>query len=172
MKEPSETKMFPHLTEAEIASARQIIGALKITRDAVEGITWYQLETGYDTSVFLYVGVFPSGDRVLRFKMRYYGEHWLFVKTLLVRVDDELVTIEPTKEMDRKSGSGHVWEIFDEPADDNIDTIVKMIKSRNCILRFKGEDSSEDYDVNYASKANMARMILIYRYLGGNFEKK
>ena len=171
-KEPGKTNIFPALTQAERAKAQQIIRGMDITRDEVENVTWYEHPGKIGMDVSLYVGVFPSGNPVLRFKMRYQGDDWIFIKQFLVRADSELLTIKPKEELDRQNSDSHVWEIYDEPVGDNIDTILKIINSRKCIIRFEGEKYYYDYRVtDRGAESSMAQVLLVYRYLGGNFEK-
>jgi hypothetical protein len=66
---------------------------------------------------------------------------------------------------------GDILERYLEPADDNIATIFKMIKSQKCIVRFDGEKYYSDYTLTHADKLGMSKMILVYRFLGGNFDK-
>jgi hypothetical protein len=83
-----------------------------------------------------------------------------------------LLTIKPKKELDRQNSDGHVWEIYDEPAVENIDTILKIVNSRKCIIRFEGEKYYFDYRVtDRGAESSMAQVLLVYRYLSGNFEK-
>jgi predicted RNA-binding Zn-ribbon protein involved in translation (DUF1610 family) len=165
-------KMFPPLTSAEVTQAKQIItDKMNVTHDDVKDTTCYQFNYGYETSVSLYIGVTPNQTAFLRLHMWYYGDHWIFTKQFLVRADNELLTISPKKEMEQKNGGSDVWEIYDEPAEENINTIYKIIRSKSCTVRFDGDHSYSDYTITDGDRVNMADSILAYRYLGGNFEK-
>jgi len=167
-------KMFPALTPEESTNAQQIITGetgMKVTHDNVTDITWYLFNDGYVTSVGLYLGKSPNQTPFLRLNMRYYGDDWIFTKRFLVRADNELLTIEPKEEINHKIGSGCVWETYDEPAEVNLDTVFKIIKSRSCVVRFNGDHSFSDYNVTDGDRERMNEAILVYRYLGGNFEK-
>jgi hypothetical protein len=113
------TQNLPALTETEIEQARSLVTGLNSRTDDIEGTTWYSPDPAdnYKTAVYLYIGQKQTGEPWLRWKIRYYGEDWLFIRRYRVKIDDaEAVTVLPTKEIKRENSGGSVWETFDEPA--------------------------------------------------------
>src|ERR1035437_4602818 len=110
---------LPALTEDEGHAAKRLMGSLRVKKDDIEGITWYSPDAadGYKTAMYLYIGKKGTGEPWLRWKIRYYGDNWLFIRKYRIKIDQEdAKTLLPTEQIKHDTGNGSVWEIFDEPA--------------------------------------------------------
>lgn len=162
---------YPPLTEAEKSQARAAMSVLKVKTDKVKDIVWYEFEEPLlQSQAYLYIAYTKPKGASLRLLIEYYGDDWIFMRRFPIRVDDKLFTITPSGKMARDNTADHVWEIYDEPVGSNIEIIEKIITSRSAILRMEG-DRDYDMELSALQKIRLAQMILVYRYLGGNFDR-
>jgi len=159
--------MLPVLTEAEKQEAQTLLHVLNSKKDDIEGITWYSPEDGYKSAVYFYIGKKEVGEPWLRWKIRYYGDDWLFIRRYRIKLDDaEAVSLVPTKDLKRDTGSGSVWETFDESASSHTHLINQMLSSRSVYLRMEGTEGVRDLNLDLGQ---MRDVLLVYRYLGGEW---
>jgi hypothetical protein len=157
--------IFRPLTEGEILDAEEAVSSLQVTHDDVKDITWY--DTAHNdaaTSIRLYMGRFPTGNAVLRLKMRYVGRDWIFTERFLIKADKDHITIVPEDQMDRDVADGHVSETYDEPAKNNLTAVERILGSQDCTVRFDGKTVYSDYQITDYDRNQMRKMVLAYRY--------
>jgi hypothetical protein len=166
------TQNLPALTETEIEQARSLITGLNSRTDDIEGITWYSPDPAhdYDTAVYLYFGRKQTGQPWLRWKIRYYGDDWLFIRRYRIKIDDaEAVSVLPTKEIKRDNSGGSVWEIFDESAEDHAHILNQMLAGNTAHLRMEGTQGHKDVELGPEQLQRMRDVLLVFRYLGGTW---
>jgi len=167
------TQNLPALTEAEVQQAKSLLDSLRSKRDDIEGITWYspKVGDGYKTAVYLYLGQDQTGQPWLRWKIRYYGDGWLFIRRYRIKIDDaEATTLLPTKPIKQDMGSsGSVWETFDEPADKHAQLLNQMMAGNTAHLRMEGTEGRKDIELDAGQLQQMRDVLLAYRYLGGTW---
>src|SRR6266446_3219456 len=161
---------LPALTEDEGQAAKRLMRSLRVKKDDIEGITWYSPDVadGFETAVYLYIGKKGTGEPWLRWKIRYYGDNWLFIRRYRIKIDqEEAKTLLPTEQIKHDNGSGSVWEIFDESATDHAHLLNQILASKTTYLRMEGTDGVNDMDLGPQQLRQMRDVILVYRYLGG-----
>jgi hypothetical protein len=166
------TQNLPALTETEIEQARSLVTGLNSRTDDIEGITWYSPDSAdnYKTAVYLYIGQKQTGQPWLRWKIRYYGDDWLFIRRYRVKINDaEAVTVLPTKEIKRDNSGGSVWEIFDESADNHAHVLNQMLAGNTTHLRMEGTKGYKDIQLGPEQLQGMRDVLLVFRYLGGTW---
>jgi len=167
----TSVRLLPPLTEEESAQAARLRGTLESRRDEIEGITWLspRVADGYKTAVYLYIGQ-KSSEPWLRWKIRYYGDDWLFVRRYRIKMDDsEPTTLLPTEEIDRDNSGGSVWETFDEPAIKHADIIDRILSSHTTYLRMQGSEGIKDVELGPSDIQKMRDVLLVFRSLGGKW---
>jgi hypothetical protein len=165
---------LPPLTEAEKVEAQKLVDTLEEKKDEIEGIRWYTpgAAGGYRTSVYFYMGKKNAGEPWLRWKIRYYGDKWLFIRRYRVKVDDaEAVTVSPTAEIKHETGSGSVWEVFDEAALDHANVLNQMLASQKILIRMEGTEGVEDIELTPEMLKQLHDVLLVYRSMGGKWPK-
>jgi hypothetical protein len=166
------TQNLPALTETEIEQARSLVTGPNARTDDIEGITWYSPDPAdnYKTAVYLYIGQKQTGQPWLRWKIRYYGEDWLFIRRYRLKIDDaEAVTVLPTKEIKRENSGGSVWETFDEPANKHAHPLNQMLAGNTTHLRMEGTQGHEDIELGPEQLQRMRDVLLVFRYLEGTW---
>ncbi len=161
------------------------MATMEVEKDDIEAITWYSpiLEvekydlgrstmhfrsSGYKTAVYLYMGKKERSVPFLRWKIRYYGDRWLFIRRYRIKIDqEEARTLLPTAPIKRDTSGGSVWETFDEPANKHAPLLNQMLASKTTYLRMEGTGGVEDIELGPEHLQRMRNVLLVYRYLGG-----
>jgi hypothetical protein len=167
----TETNL-PPLTATEMEQARRLITGLNSRTDEIEGITWYSPDPAhnYHSAVYLYIGRKATGQPWLRWKIRYYGDDWLFIRRYRIKIDDaEAVTVMPSKEIKRENSDGSVWETFDESADDHADILNQILAGNTTHLRLEGSEGYKDIQLGPEQLQRMRDVLLVFRSLGGTW---
>jgi hypothetical protein len=164
---------LPALTDTEAQQAKSLLDELRVKRDDIEGITWYSPEPrdSYKTDVYLYIGQKQVGQPSLRWKIRYFGDGWLFIRRYRIKIDEaEAATLLPTKSLKHETGGdGSVWEIFDEAADQHAHLLNQMLAGNIVYLRMDGTEGHNDIELGAEQLQRMRDVLLVYRYLGGTW---
>jgi len=166
------THNLPALTETEIEQARNLVTGLNSQTDDIEGTTWYSPDPAhnYKTAVYLYIGQKQTGQPWLRWKIRYYGKDWLFIRRYRVKIDDaEAVTVLPTGEIKRDNSGGSVWETFDELADKHAHVLNQILAGKTTHLRMEGSEGNKDIELGPEQLEEMREVLFVFRYLGGTW---
>lgn len=165
-KDQAEEKKVAREKEARLAEATR---KMSKDYDKVEGITWYKDASThpYFSSLHLYYGKKGSGSPWLRMRLRYYGDDWVFAKSFVVVADGQRYE-RNNLEFQHESGSGSVWESFDESASDADLTMVKaVISSKEAILRFSGDQHNNDHQISSQEKKALQNVLDAYVASGG-----
>ena len=167
------TQNLPGLTDAEKQRAASLLSRLNSKRDDIEGTTWYSPDPvdDYKTAVYLYIGQKQTGQPWLRWKIRYYGDGWLFIRRYRIKIDDsEPITLLPTKSIKQDTGSsGSVWETFDEAAEKHAHLLNQILAGNAVHLRMDGSEGHNDIELGADQLQQMRDVLLVYRYLGGTW---
>ena len=158
----------------ELAEKRRLANATKklmSTYDKIEKIRWYHdraTRNSYGSRMYLYLGKEKDSLPWLRFRLRYYGDSWLFIEKYIIQVDGKNYTYIPTETPKQEIASGgSVWETIDVSLDKNIKKIIKaVIKSKSAVIRFQGKNIS-DHTISSREKQGMKEIIDAYEALGG-----
>ena len=112
-------------------------------------------------------------SRSRRWKIRYYGDDWLFIRRYRVKIDDaEAVTVQPTRDIKRENSGGSVWEAFDELASNHADVLNQMLAGNTTHLRMEGSEGHEDIQLGAEQLQRMRDVLLVFRYFGGTWPAK
>ena len=166
------TQSLPDLTKVEREQAKDLLANLDTRNDEIEGITWYSpLEArGYGTAIYLYIGKKQDSKPWLRWKIRYYGDDWLFIQKYRIKIDDQdAITLLPERSLKRDNKDGSVWEIFDEGADVHAGLLNSILAGNAVYLRMEGSSGINDVELNPQQRQQMQNILLVYRYLGGTW---
>jgi hypothetical protein len=163
---------LPALNATEIEQAKSLITGLSSRLDGIEGTIWYSPDPAdnHKTAVYLYIGQKQARQPWLRWKIRYYGDDWLFIRRYRVKVDDaEPVTVLPMKEIKRENGGGEVWETFDEAASEHAHVLNQMLSGNTTYLCMEGSEGRKDLTLGPEQLQRMGDVLLVFRYLGGTW---
>jgi hypothetical protein len=148
--------------------------------DKLEGITWYQDKTSPQytnyNGFFLYIGDRGYNYPILRLRIQYKDNNWLFIEKYIIYIDGlNYKTIE-TKygDVERDNGSGGVWEWLDIPINNDSEDIVNdfdliraIINGEDVKIKFIGKQYSKIKTITKTQKYALQNVLEVYKVLGG-----
>ena len=138
---------------------------LKINKDEVD-YQFFISPTGdiLRSEAKLYIG-FNNTATWLRFKVKYYGDDWLFVKTFKVAADDYRWQSQGY-EFKRDNSSGSVWEWIDIPANEKeIEVAKKLAGANKAVIRFQGSQYYSDQTLQNDQKEGIKTVLELYKLM-------
>jgi DNA-directed RNA polymerase subunit RPC12/RpoP len=151
----------------------QAIAKMRQEHDDVEGITWYADKSTVKhinaNSFHLYIGKHKSGNVSLRMKIQYAGSNWLFIHKYIIKADNQIFEIIPSKL--ERDNYATVWEWSDDPINRHRYEIVQaVIKSKNAKIRHEGKTYQKDRIISNSEKVALRNVLNAYQALGGKFD--
>jgi len=114
----------------------------------------------------LYIG-FNDQDQWLRFKVKYYGDDWLFVSSYKVAADDYRWQ-SPKLNFERDHSSGSVWEWIDVSAKNKeIEVAKALANAQKATIRFQGNQYYSDKQLQDDQKNSIKKILKLYSLMGG-----
>lgn len=131
---------------------------MTIKKDEIEKLSWYipkSMAKEFKTHTMLYFGrKFGSSSNNMRLKTVYHADSWLFIKSMIIVIDDEQFPFENIK-FTKDNGSS-IWEWNDmQVTIEMYSMIEKMIKSKKTVIRFYGDKYKHDHIVSQREKQAM-----------------
>ena len=169
--------------EKEMAEKMRLTNAtkkLESSYDKIEKITWYKdkylnsvayaLKSEGPSRIELYMGKMKEGLPWLRFKIKYYGDDWVFLENYIIYIDGQKHILIPPVKPEKDNYGGSVWESNDLPVTEEIKQIIKkVISSKEAIIRYIGQNSGFDYVITKVEKDAIRNVIDGFEALGGKF---
>jgi len=138
-----------------------------IERDEIEDRYFIQ-PTGslLRSDVRIYIGA-NAQKTWLRFKVKYYGDDWLFVSSYIAAADDYRWQ-SPKMKFERDHSSGSVWEWVDISAGAKEVEVAKALSSaQKATIRFQGSQYYDDVTLEEDQKQSIKTILGIYKEMGG-----
>lgn len=167
------------INEAKLKSIRSLVARFggkallaellldaEIERDAVEDRYFIQPPGSLlRPDARLYIGV-NAQKTWLRFKVKYYGDDWLFVNGYKVAADS--YRWQSAKlEFERDHSSGSVWEWVDVAAGaKEIEVANALSLAQQATIRFQGNQYYEDVTLDEDQKQSLKAILTIYKEMG------
>lgn len=112
----------------------------------------------------LYIG-FNDKDEWLRFKIKYYGDDWLFVSSYKIAADDYRWQ-SPKAPFERDHSSGSVWEWSDVAASDKYIEVAKALaNSAKSTIRFQGNQYYSDKQLQDDQKEGIKSILKLFQLM-------
>lgn len=112
----------------------------------------------------LYIG-FNDKDEWLRFKIKYYGDDWLFVSSYKIAGDDYRWQ-SPKVSFARDHSSGSVWEWSDVPASEKYIEVAKALaNSAKSTIRFQGNQYYSDKQLQDDQKEGIKNILKLFQLM-------
>jgi hypothetical protein len=136
-------------------------------------IAWIKHETSpkfvNKNGIYLYFGLKDKKPTILRFRIQYYADEWVFIDSYDFSIDGQVYTYYPI-EVERDNDNT-IWEWLDEPVNQESFKIIKaIINSKSAKVRFKGSQRFDSRVISQAEKNAMADIIDFYRYVHGDMD--
>ena len=131
------------------------VGKMRVGRDDVEGITWYEHPTAPGTFnktwLVLYIGKRDGQQPWLRLRFQYASSDWLFINGVTVVADGTRYDLNNLS-FDRDNSST-IWEWHDRtPTPRDIQMLEAVARSREATIRYRGQQYVRDIAVSAEEK--------------------
>jgi hypothetical protein len=170
LREPDKLQAAPIVrmtaTERQLLVQKSTKG-LAETQDKIEKVSYFEANksTVAHTKVGAYIAVGREGPAQLRAVADYSGKRWLFVKTIKILADDEVVLDRQIARTDlrRDNGSDWVVENIDFAADASTFTALeRVVNSKTATIRYAGPDRRHDHTITAKERAELRRVLDAY----------
>jgi hypothetical protein len=169
-KEPDKPQAAPiapmTANERQLLTQKSTKG-LAETQDKIEKVSYFEANksTVARTKVGAYLAIGKEGPARLRAVADYSDKRWIFVKTIKIMADDEVVLDRQISRTDirRDNGSDWVVENIDFAADASTFTALdRVAKSKTATIRYAGQDRRHDHTITPRERAELRRVLDAY----------
>ena len=155
--------------QKERLALEQAIGNMKKKTDEIEGITWVTHRNASvlakDASIYFGTKNGSAANYPLRLKLRYYGDDWIFVRSVTVKADDKVYELGRL-DFERDNSSGSVWEWIDMPVKDH-EMLSHWMTAKRVVIRFNGDKYNNDFTLPQGQQAQLREVYQAWKTLGG-----
>lgn len=146
---------------------------LKVTKDDFEKASFFKsnLVPNYTNTNFLYPYLVKKNDNiVLRYRIQYQAQDWLFIEDVLVRYilkngKEKAATLFQGK-FERDDDGGEIWEWADfAVSDSDYLTLLDIDKAKSVKLRFRGKQYEKDRDMTIKERKSLEQVIEAYKLI-------
>lgn len=155
--------------QEERLAFERAIGNMKKSTDEIKGITWVSHRNAPILAKYISVYFGSSKGSVvgypLRLKLQYYGDDWLFVRSVTVKADDKVYELGEL-DFDRDHSSGSVWEWIDIPVKDH-EMLNHWMTAKRVVVRFNGDQYYNDFTLPQSQQTQLREVYQAWKVMGG-----
>lgn len=155
--------------QEERLALERAIGNMKKRTDDIKGITWvsHRRAPVLGTYVSVYFGSSKDSAATypLRLRLQYYGDDWLFVRSVTVKADDKVYELGKL-DFERDNSSGSVWEWSDEPVTDH-EMLKHWMTAKRVVVRFNGDKYYKDFTLPTEQQTQLREVSQAWKIMGG-----
>ena len=166
----NQFNLNPAVAESNSADYKAALKQMRIKKDEVKGITWYQDKSSpryinYN-GFYLYTGYAKGYAPTLRLKIQYSGDDWLFINQFFFNIDGAKFEINTSYSEMQRDNDSEVWEWLDKVVENEELVIVKkIIKSKKAVMRMEGDKYYKDVTITSTQKRALKRVLTVYEGL-------
>ncbi len=146
----------------------------KIKKDEFDtkGTTWYTPRTAPNyvnyNALYLYFGCQEGVPTVLRWRMQYEDDNWLFIRLVQFSIDGKPYEYVPNN-METDSGNGgRIWEWFDNAVDyRNKEIVLALYNAKTARMRLVGSQYHKEKTITSSQLSEIRKTIDLYKAMGG-----
>lgn len=155
--------------QEERLAFERAIGNMKKSTDEIKGITWISHRNspilGNYVSVYFGSNKDSAANYPLRLKLQYYGDDWLFVRSVTVKADDKVYELGKL-DFERDNSSGSVWEWIDMPIKD-YEMLNHWMTAKRVVVRFNGDQYYRDFALPQNQQTQLQEVYRAWKIMGG-----
>jgi len=155
--------------QEERLALERAIGNMKKKTDEIEGITWVSHRNAPVLANYVSIYFGSSKGSVanypLRLKLQYYGDDWLFVRSVTVKADDKVYELGKLA-FERDHSSGSVWEWIDMPVKDH-EMLNHWMTAKHVVVRFDGDQYKKDFTLPLGQLTQLREVYQAWKIMGG-----
>lgn len=154
--------------EAEEAQAKRAVAQamqnMTKSTDEIKGITWvrHRQQSPNGKQVSLYFGTRngQTAGMPLRMKIQYADPDWLFVNSVTIKADDQVINLGKM-DFERDHSYGGVWEWADIVADHKV--VETILQAKKVTVRFEGDKYYADFALPAPQQRNMREVFAAWK---------
>jgi hypothetical protein len=148
---------------------------LRVNRDKIEKISFYLAKNPNvgRPRVEAYVSLPDDMQPILRMRTVYFGDDWVFYKSIKVMVDDAVIYERDFNDVARDNSGGSVWETADFPADArDLLALHAIAGAKSATIRFSGREHRHDHEITVKERKDIKKVLEAYEQLSTNLVRK
>lgn len=153
----------------ERLALERAIGNMKKDTDELKGITWISHRNAPVLANYVSIYFGSSKDSAanypLRVKFQYYGDDWLFVRSVTVKADEKVYELGRL-DFERDHSSGSVWEWIDMPVKDH-EMLNHWMTAKRVVIRFDGDQYHKDFTLTQGQQTQLREVYQAWKVMGG-----
>lgn len=153
----------------ERLALERAIGNMKKSTDEIKAITWVSHRKapvlGKYASIYFGSKKESAANYPLRLKLQYYGDDWLFVRSVTVKADDKVYELGSLN-FERDNSSGSVWEWIDMTVKDHV-MLNHWMTAKRVVIRFNGDKYYDDFTLPPGQQAQLREVYQTWKIMGG-----
>lgn len=163
------------LAKVDSIKIKELLPFFDVKKDEFDpkGAIWYIPKSAPKyanrNGIFCYFMVQNGKPGPLRFKIQYYADNWLFIRTVQFSIDNSAYEFTPMS-TERDNDGGMIWEWFDEALSNaDHDLIHALSKANSARMKLIG---SQYFDIKTITKnqiTDIKRALDLYLAMGGIF---
>ncbi|WP_338813444.1 hypothetical protein V9L05_18840 [Bernardetia sp. Wsw4-3y2] len=157
--------------QKEIAKkeADKLLSNLRVSKDDMKDLSFYEskLTPKYIdvNNLYCYIVEHKTGEPTLRLKIQYAADDWLFVKSYLIKIDEQKFNFIPN-EVKRDNSGGKIWEWSDDLIkEDKIEIIKAISEAKSVKIRYIGSDYYHDRNLSSKEIKAVKEILTVYNLL-------
>jgi hypothetical protein len=155
-------------TKREVATA---MASMLKTRDTMRSVTFWQDRAAprfvnSRSWVGAYIAQSELSPPVLRLRIVYTGENWLFIERYLFKVDGQSFSLTPesygAESVERDNGSGGIWEWWDVVAEgERLRLLHALADAKSATVRYEGRQYYRDRSIGVEERRAVKRVLTV-----------
>jgi len=156
--------------KAEEKRKADVLAKMRVKTDDIKKVSFYSDKTTPEradtNNINLYIiKSLESDSKVLKLRIQYEGDNWLFIQKYTIKADDKILEIIPP-EVERDNYA-NVWEWSDfAPSDEQINHLIAVVNSKEAKIRYEGPTYQKDRIITQAEKTAIKNVLEAYKALG------
>jgi hypothetical protein len=155
--------------QEERLALTRAIGNMNKRTDDIKGITWVSHRRapvlGNHVAIYFGSSKDSAANYPLRIKLQYYGDDWLFVRSVTLKADDRVYKLGEL-EFKRDHSSGSVWEWIDMPVKD-YEMLNHLMTAKRVVTRFEGDKYYKDVNLPKEQLTQLREVYQAWKIMGG-----
>lgn len=155
--------------QEERLALTRAIGNMKKSTDDIKGITWVSHRRapvlGNHVAIYFGSNKDSAANYPLRIKLQYYGNDWLFARSVTVKADDKVYELGKL-DFERDHSSGSVWEWIDMPVK-NHEMLNHLMTAKRVVTRFEGDKYYKDVTLPNEQLTQLREVYQAWKIMGG-----
>jgi hypothetical protein len=173
-KEKAES--FKKTASVDSLKTKELLKSFRQKKDEYsnDNKIWYQPKSSPDyanaNGIYCYFCTENGVPSNLRFRLQYYADDWLFIKSIHFSIDDKAYEYVPIKTETDNGDGGYIWEWFDESlSDSDKDLIYALANAKSAKMKLDGRQYYKEKAITKEQVNSIKKTLDLYKAMGGQY---